>query len=230
MSKRCKFGLHKWSGCACILCDKVRNWKHDWSVNCEKCSQCGKERSGVHEWLNGFCVKCKMPVKGWVLSTPSTIKESELFGNPLMQRVINLTNNGDYRGAFYIVLQLERSIETNDLLLFFKTRILIELDKFNEAASLIDKIDEKHPVLPVMNLRQKIAYHFSNKGVEYYNLRYRPRPTAPGACGDYGYGVYEDNLRHAREALHSISIARDLLPNDDNIKQVYIEMSKRANY
>jgi uncharacterized protein (TIGR02145 family) len=79
MSFICKTGFHKWDGCICTVCGKIRdehhtygndcgtclkcgtvhNELHNWTSNCEKCSVCGKTRTGHHNWLTD-CEKCSI--------------------------------------------------------------------------------------------------------------------------------------------------------------------------
>lgn len=58
MNISCLFGSHKWDGCKCINCDKVRDEQHDWSSDCESCSKCGKNRSNIHKWSGCKCTTC----------------------------------------------------------------------------------------------------------------------------------------------------------------------------
>lgn len=76
----CLFG-HKWNGCKCVRCGKLRDEGHDWNgCTCricgrkrdeghdwqrphpnkcyERCSICGKERRTEHEWDGCKCIKC----------------------------------------------------------------------------------------------------------------------------------------------------------------------------
>ena len=65
---------HLWEGCKCSGCNKVRDEKHevkdckcvkcgkeehDFSIDCEKCSICGKIKVGQHDWSND-CEKCSI--------------------------------------------------------------------------------------------------------------------------------------------------------------------------
>jgi hypothetical protein len=59
MELMCQSGLHKWTGCKCSICGKVRDEDHDWSKDCEKCTNCGKTRpSYYHNW-DEDCEKCE---------------------------------------------------------------------------------------------------------------------------------------------------------------------------
>ena len=40
--------IHKWDGCKCTRCGKVRDEQHNWS-GC-KCTVCGKTRDEQHDW------------------------------------------------------------------------------------------------------------------------------------------------------------------------------------
>ena len=53
----CLFG-HKWNGCKCTKCGKVRDEQHNWD-SCI-CKKCGKVRNEQHVWdaYNGKCIKC----------------------------------------------------------------------------------------------------------------------------------------------------------------------------
>jgi hypothetical protein len=52
------FLFHKWNGCRCSRCGKVRDNKHEWG-GC-MCSRCGKKRFEQHEWdlCKGECIQC----------------------------------------------------------------------------------------------------------------------------------------------------------------------------
>ena len=54
----CLLGLHRWEGCQCIKCAKVRNEAHDWKDDCEKCSRCGQMRQNFHSWDGCKCSTC----------------------------------------------------------------------------------------------------------------------------------------------------------------------------
>jgi HEAT repeat protein len=43
MNLSCLLGAHKWDGCTCRTCRKVRDKEHDWSKNWKKCARCGKD-------------------------------------------------------------------------------------------------------------------------------------------------------------------------------------------
>lgn len=58
MNLICMTGKHKWDGCKCSVCAKVREEGHDWSKDCEKCARCGADRNGVHKWSGCKCLKC----------------------------------------------------------------------------------------------------------------------------------------------------------------------------
>ena len=51
----CLFG-HKWNGCKCEKCGKIRDTDHQWD-GC-KCLNCGKTRDEGHDWKDGKCTKC----------------------------------------------------------------------------------------------------------------------------------------------------------------------------
>jgi hypothetical protein len=44
MNVTCRLDFHKWSGCKCSRCGKIRDSNHDWSNNRERCAICGAER------------------------------------------------------------------------------------------------------------------------------------------------------------------------------------------
>ncbi|NLI52885.1 MAG: hypothetical protein GX417_01015 [Clostridiales bacterium] len=50
--------IHKWDGCKCKRCGKVRDEQHDWE-GC-KCKRCGKTRDEGHDWdlCKGKCKRC----------------------------------------------------------------------------------------------------------------------------------------------------------------------------
>jgi len=49
--------FHKWNGCKCEKCDKVRDSEHAWNGGC-KCEKCGKTRDVGHTWNGCKCEKC----------------------------------------------------------------------------------------------------------------------------------------------------------------------------
>ena len=61
MGISCLFG-HKWNGCKCERCGKMRDEGHDFKPipgKCEeKCSICGKVRSRPHRFENCRCIIC----------------------------------------------------------------------------------------------------------------------------------------------------------------------------
>ena len=48
--------IHKWNGCKCVKCGKVRDKKHNWD-GCT-CSTCGTVRDSHHAWKCGVCELC----------------------------------------------------------------------------------------------------------------------------------------------------------------------------
>ena len=54
----CWFGNHVWNGCICSICSSPRDEQHRWLVDCERCSQCGKQRPNVHTWNGCVCILC----------------------------------------------------------------------------------------------------------------------------------------------------------------------------
>ncbi|NOZ36077.1 MAG: hypothetical protein GXO80_12365 [Chlorobi bacterium] len=57
MILKCKLGFHRWEGCKCSVCGKIRNEGHDLSNDCEKCSVCGTIIENNHNWTSD-CEKC----------------------------------------------------------------------------------------------------------------------------------------------------------------------------
>ena len=55
MGLKCLFG-HKWDGCKCERCGKLRDEQHDWE-GC-KCKRCGKIRDEQHDWNGRKCKGC----------------------------------------------------------------------------------------------------------------------------------------------------------------------------
>jgi len=49
---------HKWEGCKCPACGKVRNQGHDWSKDCQKCARCEAVRAVAHQWDGCKCLVC----------------------------------------------------------------------------------------------------------------------------------------------------------------------------
>src|SRR5271165_462049 len=58
MNVICILGFHKWQGCKCQKCGKVRSEAHDWRKDCEKCARCGSTRPNVHGWIGCKCPVC----------------------------------------------------------------------------------------------------------------------------------------------------------------------------
>lgn len=60
MNVKCMVGLHKWNGCKCERCCKVRDEGHNWSKDCEICCRCGKKRTADHDWSKDceICSRC----------------------------------------------------------------------------------------------------------------------------------------------------------------------------
>ena len=54
---------HKWVGCCCYRCGKVRNQGHDWD-RCT-CRRCRTVRSGPHDWEGSVCRVCGMDYHQW---------------------------------------------------------------------------------------------------------------------------------------------------------------------
>ena len=62
MSLKCLLG-HKWNGCKCGRCGKIRNEQHDWD-GC-KCKQCGKTRDEQHDQNGCMCKRCGKIMHDW---------------------------------------------------------------------------------------------------------------------------------------------------------------------
>lgn len=56
MNIKCVIGKHKWKGCTCSLCGKMRGEQHDWN-GC-KCRICGSIRNDAHSWDGCKCRIC----------------------------------------------------------------------------------------------------------------------------------------------------------------------------
>jgi len=56
MSIKCNIGVHKWKGCKCSSCGKMRNEQHLWD-GCV-CIECGKNRDAYHSWKGHKCSRC----------------------------------------------------------------------------------------------------------------------------------------------------------------------------
>jgi hypothetical protein len=56
MSFICKIGIHNWSmDCEkCTKCGKTREAGHDWSKDCNECSICGKTQTDHHNFTGWF--------------------------------------------------------------------------------------------------------------------------------------------------------------------------------
>ena len=69
MKINCSIGFHKWNGCKCFDCGRIRDVKHNWEKDCEKCSVCGQIRSKIHKWKDESCIICgtKMDYRAEIL-------------------------------------------------------------------------------------------------------------------------------------------------------------------
>jgi len=60
MQGLCFIRGHKWNGCKCTSCGKVRNQDHSWSsFDCSRCILCNLERAIEHEWDGCMCRNCR---------------------------------------------------------------------------------------------------------------------------------------------------------------------------
>lgn len=57
MPLMCLIGRHKWNGCKCLACGKVRK-AHDWTKDCGVCITCGERRHDAHDWSGCKCRTC----------------------------------------------------------------------------------------------------------------------------------------------------------------------------
>ena len=57
MNIKCLFG-HKWNGCKCSRCGKVRDEQHDWDLCKGKCKRCSKIQQEQHDWNGCKCTRC----------------------------------------------------------------------------------------------------------------------------------------------------------------------------
>ena len=64
MGLMCIFG-HKWNGCKCDRCGKIRDEQHDWDLCKGKCKRCGKTQAVQHEWNGCKCKKCGKERHDW---------------------------------------------------------------------------------------------------------------------------------------------------------------------
>ena len=53
----CIFG-HKWDGCKCTRCGKIRDEQHDFDLCKGKCRRCGKNTYAEHDWIGCKCSRC----------------------------------------------------------------------------------------------------------------------------------------------------------------------------
>ena len=49
---------HRWNGCTCGRCGKVRDRDHEWNPCSGMCQRCGKRCEVRHEWDGCRCVRC----------------------------------------------------------------------------------------------------------------------------------------------------------------------------
>ncbi len=53
----CLWG-HKWDGCQCTKCGKVRSEEHDWDLCKGACRKCGSKQAEQHDWEGCKCKRC----------------------------------------------------------------------------------------------------------------------------------------------------------------------------
>ena len=93
MNVKCIFGFHRWDGCKCSACGKIRDEGHDWSANCERCATCAKWSSNTHTWVGCKCSSCdQIRDKGheWLWRTESVKCErcGDHFAAPSLAKVL----------------------------------------------------------------------------------------------------------------------------------------------
>ncbi len=80
---RCVLG-HKWVGCTCSRCEKIRDRNHDWD-HC-RCRRCGLLRHSEHDWKDCVCRTCGETKHRWVEGVCTlcgvTCSHEELAGTP----------------------------------------------------------------------------------------------------------------------------------------------------
>jgi ankyrin repeat protein len=55
----CGKEFHKWDGCICIKCGKIRSIGHDTTRDCKRCSRCNTYfHDNTHVWKDYHCTKC----------------------------------------------------------------------------------------------------------------------------------------------------------------------------
>ena len=57
MGLSCLFG-HKWDGCTCKRCKKIRDEQHDWDLCKGICKRCRKRQPEQHDWSGCKCSRC----------------------------------------------------------------------------------------------------------------------------------------------------------------------------
>jgi len=101
MGLKCLFG-HKWSGCKCERCGKIRDEEHKWNnkgTGC-KCHICGKTRNEGHKWvlLEGKCTeKCSVCGKEQIIDHKWNDCKCERCGK-ISHNFVWLRNESESRG------------------------------------------------------------------------------------------------------------------------------------
>ena len=65
MGLNCLFG-HKWNGCKCSKCGKLRDEQHDWDLCKGQCKRCIKTQAAQHDWNGCNCSGCGVQRHEWV--------------------------------------------------------------------------------------------------------------------------------------------------------------------
>ena len=64
MGLKCLFG-HKWNGCKCEKCGKLRDEQHNWDLCKGKCKLCDKTCDEQHDWKGCTCSRCGKVRHDW---------------------------------------------------------------------------------------------------------------------------------------------------------------------
>ena len=57
--------FHRWNGCKCDKCGKIRDEQHDWDLCKGICNRCGKRQAIKHDWKRCKCSRCGIVIHHW---------------------------------------------------------------------------------------------------------------------------------------------------------------------
>lgn len=122
MNVKCKFGFHQWDNCKCTKCGKIRNKQHNFSMDCEKCSNCGSTTKNQHNWNYCKCIKCGKIIENvndWTIICKDCVKCNDSFIKAFESFKMNSFETAAY--------ELQKIIITNESISQLKSATAIGL-------------------------------------------------------------------------------------------------------